>query len=116
MPSVTKWKAVPPFMVIDVRGWLVSTKTGEWYGGLSPHHPFQVSSGQGPRIGPNMLGAMIHAPVLVNPRAAKLSSITLVPPSLPYIGRTELVAKPHACNAMAPAPSGLSRSGLGRAP
>ena len=38
---MTKWNVVPPLMVIDSRGWLVSTKTRVWYGGLSPHHPFQ---------------------------------------------------------------------------
>jgi hypothetical protein len=34
--------------------------------GLSPHHPFQWSSGQGPRTGPNMFRPMFHAPTLVN--------------------------------------------------
>src|SRR5262249_25518242 len=28
IPSVTKWNVVPPAMVIDARGWCVSTKTG----------------------------------------------------------------------------------------
>ena len=46
-------------------------KDGVWYSGLSPHHPFQVSSGQGPRTGPNMLRPRIQAPMLRNPRAAK---------------------------------------------
>ncbi len=30
MPSVTKWKVVPPSMVIDARGCFVRTKTGQW--------------------------------------------------------------------------------------
>ena len=54
MPSVKNWNVVPPFMVIDVRGWLASTKTGVRYKGWSPHHSFQVSSAEGPRTGQNM--------------------------------------------------------------
>src|SRR6266481_2254237 len=32
------------------------------------HHPFHVSSGQGPRTGPNMFRPIIHAPMLSKPR------------------------------------------------
>src|SRR5260370_25167909 len=102
MPSVTKWKLVPPFIVIDVRGWLVSTKTGVWYGGLSPHHPFQASSGQGPRIGPNMLRPLIHAPMFVKPPAAQSSAIPLVPPPLPNICPKVRVATAHSFNTPQP--------------
>jgi hypothetical protein len=30
MPSVTKWKVVPPAISMLSRGWCVSTKTGAW--------------------------------------------------------------------------------------
>ncbi len=30
MPSVTKWKVVPPSIVMGARAWCVSTKTGTW--------------------------------------------------------------------------------------
>src|SRR5450631_1556400 len=116
MPSVTKRKVVPPSMVTDARGWLVSTKTGVWYGGLSPHQPFQVSSGQAPRMGPNMFRPRIHAPMPVNPPAAKSSSTPVAPPSPPNICRNVRVAKAHLCNATPPMPSGLLRSWLGPAP
>src|ERR1700736_6309099 len=78
--------------------------------GLSPPHPFQVSSGQGPRRGPNMLRPMIHAPILLNPRSAKSLSMPVVPPSLLNICRNVRVAKAHSCNATPPMPIGLSRS------
>jgi hypothetical protein len=47
---------VPPSISKGSRGWWVSTKTGVWNGGLSPHQPFQGgSSRQGPGPPPNML-------------------------------------------------------------
>src|SRR2546430_15900157 len=97
MPSVTKWKVVPPFMVIDVRGWLVSTKTGVWYGGSSPPHPFQPSAGQGPRIGPHMFPALIHPPVLLQPRAAEASSMPVVAPPPPNILPNRRAAEGPSC-------------------
>jgi hypothetical protein len=60
------------------------TKTSVWYGGLSPHHPFHASSGQGPRIGPNMFRPSIQAPTPAKPRAAKSSSMPAVPPPVPW--------------------------------
>ena len=51
----------------------------EWYGGSSPHHPFHLSSGHGPRRGPNMLRPGIHAPILSKPRAANSSSSSKPP-------------------------------------
>ena len=48
MPSVTKWKVVPPSISSGARGWWVSTNTGTWYGGFGPHQPFQVVVGPGP--------------------------------------------------------------------
>ena len=41
MPSVTKLNTVPPCIASGSRAWCVSTKTGVWKGGFSPHQPFQ---------------------------------------------------------------------------
>jgi hypothetical protein len=74
----TKWKVVPPAMVNDSLGWWVSTKTGWWNGGSSPHHPVHCSDGSdrgsrhGPRTGLNMLRPMIVAPIRTS--AATISS------------------------------------------
>ena len=43
--------------------WWVSTKTGAWYGGSSPHQPRQ-SSLHSPRIGPNMLRPITYGTAL----------------------------------------------------
>ncbi len=109
MPSVTKWNVVPPFIVSGARAWCVSTKTGTWYGGSSPHQPFHCSSGQGPRTGPNMLRPRIHAPMLAMPRAANSSSMPVVPLSLPSIFWKVRVGTNHSCNVSPPTPSGSSR-------
>jgi hypothetical protein len=58
----TKWKVVSD-RLNDGRGWWVSTNTGVWKGGSSPHHPSQSWSGQGPRTGPNLFRPMISAPM-----------------------------------------------------
>ena len=60
IPSVTKWKVVPPSIGTGSRGWWVSTNTGRWYGGSSPHQPRQSRS-HSPRTGPNMLRPMMYA-------------------------------------------------------
>ena len=64
LPSVTKWKVVPPAISIGSRAWWVSTNTGARKGGSSPHQPFQSLSPQSPRIGPYMLRPMMYAPML----------------------------------------------------
>src|SRR6202049_3066562 len=48
IPSVTKLNVVPPCITKDGREWRVSTNTGWWYGGSSPHQPFHSSSGPRP--------------------------------------------------------------------
>jgi hypothetical protein len=54
---ITLWLVVPPAISRGSRGWWVSTKTGVWKGGSSPHQPLQGRSwGQGPGPPPNMLG------------------------------------------------------------
>ena len=62
IPSVTKWKVVPPSISSGSRSWWVRTKTGVWKGGSSPHQPSQGSSPQGPGPPPNMLRPMMVAP------------------------------------------------------
>src|SRR4051794_34427932 len=51
IPSVTKWYVVPPAIGCGSRAWWVSTKTGAWNGGSSPHQPFHGRS-HAPRTGP----------------------------------------------------------------
>ncbi len=59
IPSATNVKVVPPSISIGSRGWWVSTKTGVWYGGSSPHQPFQLSSHAPPSARPpNMFRPM----------------------------------------------------------
>ncbi len=58
-----KWKVVSD-SEIDGRTWWVSTKTGVWNGGSSPHHPCQSRSSHGPCWGPNLPRPMISAPML----------------------------------------------------
>jgi hypothetical protein len=55
---VTKWKVVPPASSIGSAGWWVSTKTGAWYGGSSPHQPRHISAPHSPRTGPYMFRPM----------------------------------------------------------
>ena len=67
-------------MVNDSLGWWVTTKTGWWNGGSSPHHPVHCSDGgapgsrHGPRMGPNMLRPMIVAPIPTSAAATTSSS------------------------------------------
>ena len=94
----------------------MSTKTGTWYGGLSPHHPFQESSFHGPLTGPNILRPKIQAPTFSNERAAKSLSMPVVPASVLYIFLKTSVLKNQEKISGPRTPSGLSRSCLGPAP
>src|SRR5262245_26835696 len=96
-------------MTIGLRGYEVSTYTGVWYGGFSPHHPFHESSGHGPRLGADMLRPMIHAPTLSKPRDAYSSSAPVDPPSPPCIPSNVRVWISHPCSDSPPTPSGFSR-------
>ena len=73
MPSVTKWKVVPPFTSRSARApWCVSTNTGVWHRRrVAPPAPFHASSGHAPRTGPNMLRPRIQAPTPAKLSAAK---------------------------------------------
>jgi hypothetical protein len=52
----------PPSITIGARAWLVRTKVGAWYGGLSPHQPFQSGPPQSSPAGPNILRPRMKAP------------------------------------------------------
>ena len=58
IPSVTNVNVVSPCIGSGSRAWWVSTKTGVWYGGTSPHQPLHVSS-HGPSPPPNILRPMM---------------------------------------------------------
>src|SRR6266496_4798960 len=101
MPSVAKVKVVPPRMVKGWREWWVSTNTGPWYGGSSPHQPVQFGS-HSPRIGPNMLRPMTKAP------AERISSSSAL--------FSSGVSNIQACRrSTGPSPKGFSRVWLGPA-
>ncbi len=57
-----KWNVVSDSEMLG-RTWWVSTKTGVWNGGSSPHHPSHVRSSHGPCWGPNLPRPMISAPM-----------------------------------------------------
>src|SRR5262245_15129636 len=116
-PPVTKWNTVPPCISIGARAWCVRTKTGTWYGGFLPHHPFHESpSFHGPRDAVNMFRPMIHAPRFAIARDAKSSSMPVSPPSFPPIAWNMRVGKIHSWSASPPTPSGSSRRCRGPAP
>ena len=52
----TKWNVVSE-RVNEGRLWWVSTNTGVWNGGSSPHQPRQLWSSHGPRWGPELVAA-----------------------------------------------------------
>src|SRR5690349_15441040 len=79
-----------------VRAWCVSTKVGTWYGGSSPHQPFQVSSGHGPRTGPNMFRPRIHAPTFRKLSSAMRLSTPVSPPAPPCIAWKARVGNTHS--------------------
>src|SRR5258708_6834477 len=74
-------------------------------------------SGQEPRIGPNMFLPRIQAPTFLKPRAAKSSSIPVVPPWAPNRVRWNVrVGTNHRCKSVPPTPSGFLMSWFGPAP
>src|SRR5580704_86829 len=90
--------------------------TGVWYGGVSPHHPFQSSPFHGPRIGPNMLRPRTHAPTLSNARRARRLSTPVSPCSCPCIVLKTSVWKNQSCSSTPRTPIGFCRSWRGPAP
>jgi hypothetical protein len=114
--TLDEMKDRPPFISRGARGWCVSTNTGTRYGGSSPHQPLHVSSGHGPRTGPNMFRPRIHAPTFSNPRAASSSSRPVVPPSAPILALKVRVGRNHRWSSEPRAPMGSSRLCRGPAP
>ncbi len=83
MPSVTKWKTVAAFHR-DRRARVMRQHVNRAVVRRLVAPPaFQLSSGQGPRIGPNMLRPRIQAPIFSELRAAKSSSGPVAPSTLP---------------------------------
>src|SRR6202790_720075 len=113
IPSVTKWKVVPPSITIGARAWWVRMKGGAWYGGLSPHQPFQSGPPQSSPAGPNILRARMKAP---KPSIAALAKRSSVPPSFPTIDLKARVGKNQFINSGPRLPRGCSRLWSGPAP
>ena len=115
IPSVTKWKVVPPSISSGSRSWWVRTKTGTWKGGSSPHQPRQGSSPQGPGPPPNMLRPIRTAPTFPD-ASSKTSVLALTsPPSRPWARRQASSFRTQSCSASPPSPSGFSALWLGPA-
>src|SRR4051794_20744152 len=107
IPSVTKWNVVPPCSSSGRRGWFVSTKTGWWNGGLSPHQPCQDSS-HGPGPPPNMFRPMMLAPA--PPRISSANGVLALtsPPCSPWLSRNALSGTSQLWSSSPPIPSGCS--------
>jgi hypothetical protein len=74
----------------------VTTKTGLWKGGSSPHHPGHGSSPHGPRLaGPNLPRPMISAPTLAFSPATTLLLALSSPPSMPWGSRHAFSSNTH---------------------
>ena len=69
---------MPPAISSDGRGVWVSTNTGTWNGGSSPHQPRQSGS-SGKVWSPNMPAPMISAPTSAKYACAYSSSTPVVP-------------------------------------
>ena len=111
----TKWNVVSD-NANDGRTWCVSTNTGVWNGGSSPHQPFHFSSSHGPRCGPNLLRPMISAPMLWEKSRVRWSSRPRVPPGSVRFGQLA-VAPAHDISAAGSAwPNGRSRLWCSPAP
>ena len=83
-PSVTNAKDVPPCLTRGSRGWCVTTKTGTWNGGSSPHHASRFGSlSHGPEPPLKILRPITTAPAraqgLLDHRAVRAG----LPPSRP---------------------------------
>ena len=104
-----KWNVVPPAIASDGRGWWVSTYTGVWNGGLSPHQPCHASSGHGPCCGPNLPRPMISAPMPRSMDSVMALSMPLLPPGpRPCIAWPIAVSKNHSCSRSPACPNGAS--------
>ena len=114
IPSVTKVKVVSE-SVSGARSWWVSTNTGMWKGGSSPHHPSQGSSPHGPGPPPNFPRPMIAAPTFVSASSTTGVLAFTSPPSGREARWKALRAKAQSWRLPPPSPSGCSSLGLGPA-
>src|ERR671919_2847230 len=116
IPSVTKMKVVPPSISRGSRGWCVSTKTGVWNGGLSPHQPFQGGSSlQGPGPPPNMFRPITLAPTFDCSSSTTGVLALTSPPSWPCGLRHASSSTIHSWRSSPPTPSGFSSLSSGPA-
>ena len=113
--SPLEFEVVPPSIWSGSRGWWVSTKTGWWKGGSSPHQPVHSLSPQGPRTGPNMFRPMMVAPTPEARFEKYPSSSPSSPPSWPIILLPLRVAKIQSWSRVPPMPIGWSSSWWGPA-
>ena len=88
MPSVTKLKVVPPSIGKGSRAWWVSTNTGAWNGGSSPHQPRALGScSHGPLPPLYIRRPITTAPVALTRSAMTSESALRSPPSCPWVSR-----------------------------
>ena len=92
----------------------MSTNTGAWKGGSSPHQPVHDSS-HGPSPPPNILRPMMWAPTPWTTSSTTSASALCSPPSSPCCSRQLSVANTHSCRRMPPSPIGFSTLWLGPA-
>ena len=97
---MTKVKVVSE-SVSGSRSWWVSTKTGMWNGGSSPHQPCQGSSPHGPGPPPNLPRPMISAPTFASASSTTAVLAFTSPPSLPWGSRHALSANDPLVQALA---------------
>ncbi len=77
MPSVMKWKTVPPSISSDGRAWFVRTKTGGDRAGFRPTSPSRIGRARGPAPARTCSGRgsrrrYCRTPVRRNPRQLSL--------------------------------------------
>ncbi len=114
MPSVTKWKVVPPSISIGARAWWVSTKTGTWYGGFVAPPAFPALVGPRPAHRAEHVAAEDPGADVREAAAAKSSSMPVVPPArLPNTCWKVRVGRNQSCSASPPTPSGLLETLVG---
>ena len=111
---MTKVNVVPPCIGTGSRSWWVSTNTGAWYGGSSPHQPVHVSS-HGPSPPPNILRPMMNAPMPCMTASATSESALRLPPFSPCCSRQASVGNAQWCRRSPPSPIGSFLLWLGPA-
>src|SRR5215218_4872440 len=114
IPPVTKVKVVSE-RVSGSRSRWVSTNTGMWNGGSSPHHPRHGSSPQGSGPPPNFPRPMISAPTFASDSSTTGVLAFTSPPASPCGSRHAFSATTQSWRSSPPSPSGFSRLWFGPA-